>query len=310
LDSGVPLPKLGAGDVLVKIAYAGVNFIDTYQRGGLYPMPLPFVMGKEGAGVVVAAGAGVKRLKVGARVAFFDQGGYAEYVALGEEKLVEVPDGLSLKDACAVYLQGLTAHYLATSTFPIKKGDVVLVHAGAGGTGALLIQMAKLRGGIVITTVSSEDKAKVARAAGADHVILYTRSDFLEEVMKITDKQGVHCVYDGVGKTTWEKSLKSLRPLGLLVLFGNSSGPVPPLDPLLLSRSGSLFLTRPTLNHYVATYDALTARTSEMFGWIRDGKLQIRIAKEFELAEAAEAHRFLESRAAEGKVLIKINAAL
>jgi len=246
----------------------------------------------------------------GDRVAFFDQGGYAEYVSVGEDKVVTVPEGLSLKDAAAVFLQGLTAHYLAVSTYPIKKGDVVLVHAGAGGTGALLIQVAKIRGATVITTVSTEDKAKVARAAGADHVIIYTKQDFHEEVMKITDKKGVHCVYDGVGKNTWEKSMKSLRPLGMLCLFGNSSGPVPPVDPLVLMRSGSLFMTRPTLANYIASYDQLTERTKELFDWIKTGKLQIRIAKEFDLSQPGEAHKYLESRAAEGKVLLIINSSL
>jgi len=302
-----PVPEVGAKDVLVQIAYTGLNFIDTYQRSGLYEMKAPFIIGREGAGKVVSIGSDVKSVKVGDRVTFFEQGTYAEYTAVNESKVVHIPQGLSYKDAAASLLQGLTAHYLAVSTYPIKANDNVLVHAGAGGTGGLLIQVAKLRGGRVITTVSTEEKAKEAKSLGADDVILYTKQNFQEEVMKLTNKKGVQCVYDGVGKQTWEGSMKCLKSLGMLVLFGNASGPVPPIDPLVLMKNGSLFLTRPTLNNYIETPDALKWRAGELFDWISSRQVRVRIAKEFPLNEASAAHQFLESRKADGKVLLSVN---
>jgi len=306
-EEQVAVPAVGPKDVLVQIAYCGLNFIDTYQRSGLYEMKTPFILGREGAGKVVAIGAEVKSVKVGDRVTFFEQGTYAEYTAVNESKIVQLPKELSYKDAAAAILQGLTAHYLAVSTYPIKKNDVVLVHAGAGGTGGLLIQVAKQRGARVITTVSTDEKAVEARKLGADEVILYTKQDVLAEVKRLTDNKGVHCVYDGVGKTTWEASLKSLRPLGMLCLFGNASGPVPPIDPLVLMRQGSVYVTRPTLQNYIDTHDILQQRSSELFDWVVKKQLLVRVAKEFPLKEAADAQRFLESRKADGKILLAIN---
>jgi len=306
-EENVPVPQVGPKDVLVQIAYAGINFIDTYQRSGLYELKLPFILGREAAGKVVATGSECKAVKVGDRVTFFEQGCYAEYTTVAESKVAMIPQQLTYKDAAAASLQGLTAHYLACTTYPIKSGDTVLVHAGAGGTGGLLIQMAKLRGARVLTTVSTDDKAKEARRLGADEVILYTKQDFLTEVKRLTDNKGLHCVYDGVGKATWEGSLKCLRSLGMLVLFGNASGPVPPIDPLVLMRQGSLFLTRPTLNNYIETPEALKSRCDELFDWIIKQKVSVRIAKEFPLKEAAAAQQFLESRKADGKIILAVN---
>jgi NADPH2:quinone reductase len=268
------------------------------------------VIGREGAGKVAAIGSDVKSVKIGDRVTFFEQGTYAEYTAVNESKLVSIPEKLSYKDAAASFLQGLTAHYLAVSTYPIKAKDTVLVHAGAGGTGGLLIQMAKLRGARVITTVSTEEKAKEAKSLGADEVILYSKQNFLEEVKKLTNQKGLNCVYDGVGKATWENSMKCLRSLGTLVLFGNASGPVPPIDPLVLMKNGSLFLTRPTLNNYIETPEDLKWRAGELFDWMGDNKVRVRIAKEFDLTEASAAHEFLELRKADGKVVLRVNEKL
>ena len=302
----VAVPTCGPTQVLVRIHHAGINYIDTYHRTGLYPNPLPLIIGREGAGVVVQAGADVKGLQVGQTVCFFAQGAYAEYVAVEQSAVVALPPGISTAMAAAAYLQGLTAHYLTTTTFPTKKGDVVLVHAAAGGTGALVVQMAKLRGATVIGTVGSEAKAEVARKAGCDHVINYASDDFLVEVRKLTNGAGVHCAYDGVGAATWERSLKSLRKLGLLVLFGNASGPVPPINPLDLLKHGSLFLTRPTLADYIADRAALESRTKDLFGWLAEGKVTLTIAKTLPLSEAREAHELLESRGMSGKLVLEI----
>lgn len=312
-ESEVKKPTVGPKQVLVNVAHAGINYIDTYQRTGLYPVTFPSTLGREGAGVVSEVGAEVKRpdLKAGATVAFaLAQGSYADYVAVDQDQLVSVPADLSLSDAAAIMLQGLTAHYLTHSTYPVKQGDWVLVHAGAGGTGALVIQMAKNRGAKVIATVSTSEKAELVKALGADHAILYSQVDFREEVMKLTEGKGVHVVYDGVGKSTWQGSMKSLRPLGILVLFGNASGPVPPIDPLELSKHGSLMLTRPTLKDYVATPDELQARCKDIFEMIQQKKLLVRVDSTFSLEDAVKAHERLESRQAAGKILLSVNPAL
>jgi NADPH2:quinone reductase len=297
-----PVPK---GHVRVRVAAAGLNFIEVYHRKGIYPLERPFTPGSEGAGAVVAVGEGVRGLTVGDRVASANLlGSYAETTLVQAERVVKVPAEISLERAAAVMLQGMTAHYLAHSTWPLKAGDTCLVHAAAGGVGLLLIQMAKKRGARVLGTVSTEEKAQLARDAGADEVILYTRDDFKEAARRATDGRGVNVVYDSVGLTTWEKSLDSLAPLGMLVLFGQSSGVVPPINPLLLSSKGSLFLTRPTLNHYTADAATLQARASDVLGGVADGSLKVRIDREYPLPEAAEAHRALEARETAGKVLL------
>jgi NADPH2:quinone reductase len=302
-DVAVPQPK--AGEVLVRIGAIGVNFIDVYHRTGRYPNNPPFTPGMEAAGVVEAVGPDVKDLKPGDRVAYaMTLGSYGEYAVVPAAKLVPVPDGVSDQQAAAIMLQGMTAHYLARSTYPIQPGDTVLVHAGAGGVGLLLTQIAKHAGGRVITTVSTEEKAALSREAGADHVILYTETDFEAEVKRITEGKGVHAVYDGVGKTTFDKSLNCLRPRGCMALFGASSGPVPPLDPLVLSGKGSLFLTRPTLAHYALNRQELLWRASDLLGWLADGSLKLRIEHTYPLADAAQAHRDLEGRATTGKLLL------
>ncbi len=301
----VPQPAPGAGQVLVKIEAAGVNFVDVYQRSGQYPVPLPFVLGQEAAGVVAAVGPGVTQAKVGDRVAHIGVfGAYAEYAAVPAEQLVALPDGVSAKQGAAAMLQGMTAHYLASTTYPLKPGDTCLVHAAAGGVGLLLCQIAKLRGARVLGTVSTLEKAALARDAGADDVILYTEQDFESEVKRLTGGAGLQVVYDSVGRTTFDKGLNCLARRGLMVLYGQSSGPVAPFDPQVLSRRGSLFLTRPTLAHYVATRDELLARAGDVLRWLRSGKLKLRIGHEFPLAQAAEAHRQLEGRKTTGKVLL------
>jgi NADPH2:quinone reductase len=298
-------PVAGAGELLVEVEAIGVNFIEIYQREGLYKLPLPFTLGSEGAGVVAALGAGVSDFKVGDRVVSQAmKGAYAQRAVVPAEKTVRIPDGVSTKQAAAVFLQGLTAHYLSTSTFPLAAGHRALVHAAAGGVGLLLCQMAKKRGAFVIGTASTSDKRKLAHEAGADEVIDYTSKDFAEETRRITNGAGVHVVYDSVGKTTFDKSLDALAPRGMLALFGQSSGPVPPLDPQILNRKGSLFLTRPTLNNYVATRDELLMRTNELLGWVATGELSVRIGAEFSLEKAAEAHRAIAGRATTGKVLL------
>jgi NADPH2:quinone reductase len=290
---------------VVKIVASGVNFIDVYQREGRYRVPLPFVLGQEGAGVVTAVGPEVKSVKPGDRVAWTSVlGSYAEYAAVPGERLVQVPHGVSDQQAAAVMLQGMTAHYLSHDTFPLKRGQTALVHAAAGGVGSLLVQMAHNIGARVIGTVSTDEKAKLARQAGADEVILYTQTDFEVETKRLTGSKGVDVVYDSVGKTTFEKSLNVLRPRGMMVLFGGSSGPVPPFDLIQLSTKGSLYLTRPTLAHYIATTEELRARSSDLFKMIAEGKLKLRIEHKYPLADAAQAHRDLEGRKTTGKLLL------
>ncbi len=301
----LPTPRPGPGQVLVGIEAVGLNFIDTYQRSGLYQLPLPAVLGQEGAGRVVSLGADVKTLKVGDRVAFAHvMGAYADSVAIAADRLVPVPDGVTSQVAAAVLLQGMTVQYLVTDTFGLKPGHTCLIHAAAGGVGLLLIQVAKLKGATVIGTVSTPEKAQLARGAGADHVINYVEEDFEPAVRQLTGGRGVQVVYDSVGKTTFAKSLNVLAPRGMLVTFGQSSGAVPPFDPLLLSQRGSLFLTRPVLGHYIATRDELLARADETLGWVADGRLKVRIDSEYPLAAVADAHRRLESRKSAGKILL------
>jgi NADPH:quinone reductase len=302
-DIAVPEPK--ADQAVVKVAAAGVNFIDVYQREGRYKVPLPFVLGQEGAGVVSAIGADVKSVKVGDRVAWAGVlGSYAEYAAVPAERLVPIPEGVTDQQAAATMLQGMTAHYLLFSVFPLKGGQTALIHAAAGGVGLLLMQMAHNLGARVIGTVSTEEKARLAREAGADEVILYSHQDFEAETKRLTNGHGVDVVYDSVGKTTFEKGLNVLRPRGYMVLFGGSSGAVPPFDPILLSTKGSLFLTRPTLGHYTATTEELRGRAGALFAMIREGKLKLRIEHTYNLSDAAQAHRDLEARKTTGKILL------
>lgn len=306
----VPVPRPGAGEALVRLAAAGVNFIDVYKRTGLYRIPLPATLGEEGAGTVVAVGEGVQDVRVGDRVAWAGvMGAYAEYAVVPAARLVPLPDGVGEAQGAAVMLQGMTAHYLAASTYPLREGDRCLVHAAAGGVGLLLVQIAKRRGAHVIATVGSDEKAELARAAGADETIVYTRDDFAAETRRLTDGRGVHVVYDSVGRTTFLPGLDLLVPRGMMVLFGQSSGPVDPVDPQLLAQKGSLFLTRPTMGHYVATRDELLWRAGELFAWIAAGELAVRVGAQFPLAEAAEAHRALEGRRTTGKVLLRVAAA-
>ena len=301
----VPEPAPGAGQAAVKLGACGVNYIDVYFRTGQYKAPLPLTVGLEGAGTVTAVAPGVKAVTVGDRVAWTGvAGSYAQMNVVPADRLVKLPDGLSFKDGAAAMLQGMTAHYLVTSTYPLKPGDACLVHAAAGGVGLLLCQMAKMRGATVIGTVSTDDKAALASTAGADHVIVYTKQDFVAEVKRITGGAGVHVVYDGVGATTFDKGFTCLRPRGLMALFGQASGPVPPLDLGVLNTGGSLFVTRPSLNHHIATREELQARAGDVLGWLRDGKLALRLEHQFPLAEAAEAHRALEGRKTTGKILL------
>ena len=301
----VPDPVPGNGEIVVRCEASGINYLDTYHRTGLYPNPLPFVPGMEGAGVVTAAGPEVRLFSIGDRVAWTSAiGSYAASVKMAAEKAVAVPEGVELRTAAAVMLQGMTAHYLTTSTFPLAKGHTCLVHAAAGGVGLLLVQMAKQRGARVIGTVGGEPKATLARAAGADEVILYRQEDFLAAVKRLTNGRGVDVVYDGVGKETALKSLDCLALRGMMVFFGNASGPVGPLDPLLLSQKGSLFMTRPTLFHYVADRASLEARAADVLGQVAANRLEVRIDRAFPLAEAAAAHQALESRQTTGKLLL------
>jgi len=298
-------PAPGFGQVLVKIEAAGVNFIDIYQRTGHYKVAVPFTPGQEAAGTVAAVGPGVAEPKVGDRATYASiLGAYAEYAVVPADRVVVLPDRVSVKQTAAAILQGMTAQYLATSTYPLKPGDACLVHAAAGGVGLLLCQIAKLRGARVLGTVSTREKAALARGAGADDVILYTEQDFETEVKRLTSGAGLQVVYDSVGKTTFEKGLGCLAPRGMMVLYGQSSGPVGPFDPQVLSQKGSLFLTRPTLAHYIATRAELLARAGELLGWIKSGKLTVHIERELPLAQAAEAHRLLEGRKSSGKVLV------
>jgi NADPH:quinone reductase len=300
----IPEPRVGDDNALIRVTAAGVNFIDTYHRTGLYPVPLPFVPGQEGAGVVVETGENVTALKRGDRVAWATgPGAYAELVSLPEANLVKIPDHIADEVAAAAMLQGMTAHYLATSTYPLKPGVTCLIHAAAGGTGLLLTQIAKLRGATVIGTTSTEEKAQRARKAGADHMILYSSQDVATEVKNITG-MGVDVVYDSVGKSTWSASIDSLKPRGMMVSFGNASGAVGPIDPLTLSRKGSLFLTRPTLVNYIASRAELELRANDIFNWIQSGRLDVHIDRTIPLHNAHEAHRALESRETSGKVLL------
>jgi len=301
----VPEPTAGPGQALVKLEASGVNYIDVYFRTGAYKAPLPVSIGLEGAGTVTAVATGVTDVRVGDRVAWTGiPASYAQMIAAPADRLVKLPDKLSFKDGASAMLQGLTAHYLITSTYPLKPGDVCLVQAAAGGMGLLLCQMAKMRGATVIGTASTEDKAALARTAGADHAIIYTKQDFEAEVKRITGGAGVHVVYDGVGASTFDKGLSCLRPRGLMALFGAASGPVPPLDLQILNARGSLFVTRPSLNHHIATPEELQQRASDVLGWIRHGKLALRIEHQYPLAQAAEAHRALEGRRTTGKILL------
>jgi NADPH2:quinone reductase len=301
----VPVPSPGPGQALVRIQAVGVNFIEIYQRTGLYKVQLPATLGTEAAGVVESVGEGVSRVRSGDRVVSVNLlGAYAEYALAPAERLVPIPDRVTARQAAAVLLQGMTAHYLTASTFRLSRGQTCLIHAGAGGVGLLLIQMAKRRGARVLTTVSTDEKAALAREAGADDVILYSRSDFESEVKRLTDGAGVQVNYDSVGQTTFAKGLKCLAPRGMMVLFGQSSGPVEPVDPQVLSQGGSLFLTRPTLNHYIASRAELIERADEVLGWVAHGSLAVRIAHEFPLDRAADAHRELEGRRTTGKVLL------
>lgn len=301
----VPTPTPKAGEALVKIEAVGINFIDIYIRSGLYKNPLPLTLGQEGAGVVEAVGPDVTEVKVGDRVAYSGvPGSYAEYAVVPAARLVQRPDGIDAKMGAAAMLQGMTAHYLAHSTYPLKAGDACLVHAAAGGVGLLLVQMAKMRGARVIGTVSTEDKAKLAREAGADEVILYTQQDFEAEVKRLTNGRGLQVVYDSVAKTTFEKSLNCLAPRGYMVLYGQSSGPVPPFDLAQLGAKGSLFITRPSLAHYTLTREELLQRAGDVLGWIRAGRLKLRIDQTFPLKDATEAHRRLEGRQSTGKLLL------
>jgi len=301
----LPSPRPGPGQVLVSVEAAGVNFIDIYQRTGLYSVTLPAVLGQEAAGTVAALGDGVTGWREGDRVGFVVQlGAYADSVVVAADRLVPLPVKVSAQEAAAVLLQGMTVQYLTTSTFPLKAGDTCLIHAAAGGVGHLLVQVAKLKGANVIGTVSTEEKAVLAREAGADHVITYVDQDFESEARRLTAGRGVQVVYDSVGQATFLKSLNVLAPRGMMVSFGQSSGPVAPVDPLTLSQRGSLFLTRPILGHYIATREALLARAAEALGWMARGDVKVRIDSVLPLSAAADAHRRLESRRSTGKLLL------
>lgn len=301
----LPEPVPAPGQVIVKIEAIGLNYIDTYHREGLYPVNLPCTPGMEAAGTVAAVGDGVTLFKSGERVAYADvMGSYAELAAVKAERLVPLPDGVGSELGAAAMLQGMTAHYLAHSTYSLGKDDTALVHAAAGGVGLLLVQMAKRAGALVIGTVSTADKEQLARQAGADEVIRYTEKDFAEEVMRLTADRGVDVVYDSVARTTFEKGLNVLRPRGFMVLFGQSSGPLGPINPAILNTKGSLFLTRPSLVHYIQSREELLARSGSVLDWIAGGELDLRIGDRFELAAAADAHRALQGRKTSGKVLL------
>jgi NADPH:quinone reductase len=302
----IPLPAPDVGEARVKVDAAGVNFIDIYVRSGQYKTALPVIPGQEAAGVVDAVGLGVTEVKVGDRVAAYapEARAYADFAFIPAWRLVPVPESISSPQAAAVMVQGITAQYLVTSTFQLERGQTALVHAAAGGVGHLLVQMGKLRGARIIGTVSTQEKAKLARELGADEVIVYTEADFETEVERLTEGKGVDVVYDSVGTDTFDKSLNCLRRRGYMVLFGQSSGRVPPLDPQVLNAKGSLFLTRPMLSHYLATREETLWRGNDVFNWMASGKLQVLIGRTFALAEAAEAHRYLASRLSKGKILL------
>ncbi len=302
----VPTPEPGPGEARVRLEAVGINFIDTYQRTGAYRIQTPFTLGQEGAGIVDAVGPEVTLVKPGDRVAYSSvMGADADYALVPAARLVIIPEEISAEQAAAVLLQGMTAHYLTTSTFPVKPGDTALIHAAAGGLGLLTVQLAKLRGARVIGTTSTEEKAQLARQAGAAEVILSTQQDFAQETRRLTGGKGVDVVYDSVGKTTFNQSLDCLRLRGYMVLCGQASGAVPPLDPQTLNAKGSLFLTRPTLGHYISTREELMWRANDLFAWMRAGKLNVHIDRTFPLADAAAAHRYIESRQSKGKVLLK-----
>jgi NADPH2:quinone reductase len=301
----IPVPEPGEGEARVKIEASGVNFIDIYHRLGRYQGSLPLTLGQEAAGMVEAVGLNVMDVKPGDRVAYASvQGAYAEYAIVPAWRLIPIPGGVDTKQAAAAMIQGMTAHYLAISTYPLKQGDTALVHAAGGGTGQLLVQIARRRGARVIGTVSTEEKAALAREAGADEIILYTQTDFDAEVKRLTNNVGVDVVYDSVGKDTFDKSLNCLRRRGCMVLYGASSGAVPPLDPQTLNAKGSLYLTRPFLGHYTADRAELLQRVNDVFQWMAAGELKVRIDKTFPLGEAAKAHRYLEGRQSKGKILL------
>lgn len=301
----IPMPDPGPGEVRVRLAASGVNFIDTYHRSGAYPLDPPYTLGMEGAGTVDAVGENVTNLAPGDRVAYaMHRGSYADYALVPDWRLVPVPDDVSLETAAALMLQGMTAHYLTHDTYAVQPGDTVLIHAAAGGMGLLLVQIAKLLGACVIGTTSTAEKAALAKDHGADEIILYTEKDFEAETLRLTDNEGVHVVYDGVGKTTFLKGLNVLRPRGTMALYGQASGKVDPIDPQILNQKGSLFLSRPSLAHHTGSHKEITGRASDLFGWIADGKLTARIDQTFPLAEAAAAHRYLEGRKTKGKLLL------
>lgn len=305
LFEDLPVPAPGKGEALVKLDAVGVNFIDIYQREGLYRVPLPFTPGNEGAGTVAETGPGCAEAAKGDRVAYAGAiGSYAEYALVPAWRLVRIPDGLDTESAAAAMLQGMTAHYLAHATFPLAPGDACLVHAAAGGVGHLLTQIAKRRGAFVIGMVSTREKAEIARQSGADEVILYTGRDFETEVKRLTGGKGVRVAYDSVGRSTFEKSLSCLAPRGMLVLYGQASGPVAPFDPQVLNAKGGLFLTRPSLAHYTATREELLSRANDVLGWAASGELSVRIGARYPLAKAADAHAALAGRETTGKVLL------
>jgi NADPH:quinone reductase len=301
----LPPPTPGPGEARVKIEVAGVNFIDIYHRSGRYGGDLPFIPGVEGGGVVDAVGEGVTAVQPSDRIVYaLTRGSYAEYAVVKEDNLVKVPAGVGVEAAVTLMVQGLTAHYLACDSYPLKAGDTALVHAAAGGVGLLLTQIAKLRGARVIGTVSTEEKAELARAAGADEIILYKEQNFVDEVNRLTAGQGVNVIYDGVGQTTFLPGLDCLRPRGHMVLYGQASGDVAPFNPQILNAKGSLFLTRPSLGHYMQTREELQQRADDLFGWLAAGELTVRIDQTFPLPQAAEAHRYLEGRQSKGKLLL------
>lgn len=307
VEEQIPIPVPGPGEALVKVAYAGVNFIDIYKRTGLYKVPLPSTLGEEGAGVVEAVGSDVTDIIPGNRVAWAGVlGAYAEYAVVPASRLVPVPDNVDLQLAAAVMLQGMTAHYLAATIYPLKRGDRALVHAAAGGVGLLLVQIAKMRGAYVIGTAGSPAKLELATEAGADAVINYSTQDFAVEVMRLTEDEKVHVIFDSVGKSTFMPGFDLLVPRGMMVLFGQSGGVVEPFNPLTLSQKGSLFLTRPTLHHYIAARSELLERAGDLFEWIGNNKLHVRVGAEFALAAVGDAHRALEGRQTTGKVVLRV----
>jgi NADPH2:quinone reductase len=300
-----PMPEPEAGEVRVKVKATGLNFVEIYQRKGLYPNPLPLTLGAEFAGTVDAIGEGVTDFRKGDRVGTASgHSGYAEFAIAPASRLVQVPEAVSLEQAAAVLLQGMTAHYLALTTYVLKPGDTVLVHAAAGGVGQLLVQIAKKLGARVIATVSTDEKARLAHQAGADEVILYSQEDFEAETKRLTGGNGVEVVYDGVGKATFTKGLNCLKPRGLMALYGQASGPVEPINPQILNQKGSLFLTRPTLGHYLLRREEFLWRAGDLFNWIVSGELKVRIDRTFPLKEASTAHTYMENRGTKGKVLI------